>query len=107
MACVYGFENKSCTGDKSAAIFLQSISLIEAALGSKIYVEHSERSDWTLEMVDNMSRESMTTDLDQFTLDRFEKLGNLRIFEDWMKSKTELGSELGLKEYTYDLIIKR
>jgi hypothetical protein len=87
MACVYGFENKSCTGDKSAAIFLQAISLIEAALGSKIYVEHSERrSDWTSEMVDNMSRESTTTDLDKFTLNRFEKLGNLRIFEDWMKS---------------------
>jgi hypothetical protein len=95
MACVYGFENKSCTGDKSAAIFLQAISLIEAALGSKIYVEHSERrSDWTSEMVDNMSRESTTTDLDQFTLDRFEKLKleNFRRLDE--KSKTELGSPI-------------
>jgi hypothetical protein len=66
MACVYGFENRNCSGDKSASILLQSLHMIGAALGSKIYVEHAERhSDWTAEIAENLSREETTTEIDQ------------------------------------------
>jgi len=86
MACVYGFENKNCTGDQNAAIFLQALDVIGASLGSKIYVEHAERRlGWTAEMADNMSREDTTSDLDMFTLNRFSSTLNIDLLSDWMK----------------------
>jgi len=85
MACVYGFENRNCSGDKSASILLQSLHVIGAALGSKIYVEHAERrSDWTAEIADNLSREETTTEIDQFTLSRFGGTKEIGPLENWM-----------------------
>jgi hypothetical protein len=85
MACVYGFENRNCSGDKSASILLQSLHVIGAALGSKIYVEHAERrSDWTAEIADNLSREETTTEIDQLTLSRFGGTKEIGPLEDWM-----------------------
>jgi hypothetical protein len=60
--------------------------MIGAALGSKIYVEHApRRSDWLSEMVDNMSRRSTTSEMEQLTLDRFRHIEKSEIFEKWMK----------------------
>jgi len=72
MACVFGFGNNTCRGDKNAAIFIRALHLIQAVLGSRIYVEHLERrTDWLSEMADNMSRDRTTTELDRLTLSRF------------------------------------
>jgi len=87
MACVYGFENNSCSGDKSAAIFLQSLHMIGAALGSKIYIEWAERRiGWAAEMADNMSRESSTTDMDHLMLSRFGNKDRIDLLTEWMKN---------------------
>ena len=85
MAWVFGFKNRNSNGDKSALIFLQSLHVIGAALGSKIYVEHAERrSDWTAEIADNLSREETTTEIDQLTLGRFGGTREIGPLEDWM-----------------------
>jgi hypothetical protein len=85
MACIFTFKNRNCSGDKSASILLQSLHVIGAALGSKIYVEHAERrSDWTAEMADNLSREKTTTKIDQLTLNRFGETKEIGPISDWM-----------------------
>jgi hypothetical protein len=85
MACIYAFENRNCSGDKSASILLQSLHVIGAALGSKIYEEHAERrSDWTAEMADNLSKEETTTEIDHLTLNRFGGTREIGPFSEWM-----------------------
>jgi len=86
MGCVYGFNNHTQGEDSSAEMLLKTVHMIGAALGSKIYVEHApRRSDWLSEMVDNMSRRSTTSEMEQLTLDRFRHIGKSEIFEKWMK----------------------
>jgi len=85
MAWVFGFKNRNSNGDKSALIFLQSLHVIGAALGSKIYVEHAERrSHWTAEIAENLLREETMTEIDQLMLERFRGTNDLGPLKEWM-----------------------
>jgi hypothetical protein len=86
MGCVYVFNNHTQSEDSSAEMLLKTVHMIGAALGSKIYIEHApRRSDWLSKTVDNMSRRSTTSEMEQLTLDRFSHIGKSEIIEKWMK----------------------
>jgi hypothetical protein len=89
IACVFGQENHLMKNDETASIFIRTVNLISAFLGSKIHVEHLPRcSDWGSEMADNLSRERTTGFLETRMLQRWQHLEVPIELITWLQAPT-------------------
>ena len=89
MGVVYGWENKKVKGDKCASIFIKTLHIIEAYLGSRIHVVHApRRSDWATESADNLSRERTTGFLEKQMLARRTHVSP-KVITNWLNHPVE------------------
>jgi hypothetical protein len=90
IACVFGHQNKIMKGDECASIFIKTVHLICAFLGSMVHVEHLPRcSDWGSKTADNLSRESTTGFLESRMLSRWSHLTVAQDLVSWFHNPTE------------------
>jgi hypothetical protein len=89
LSCVYGIQNKLMKGDETASIFIRSVHLVCAYLGSVLHVEHSPRcSDWGSSVADSLSRKVTTGFLEQRMLSRWEHLKIPEVLATWLNNPT-------------------
>ncbi len=82
--------------DKCASIFIRTVHLICAFLGSILHVEHSPRcSDSGSRKVDNLSRQNTTGFLEKRMLVRWNHLVIPKVLSDWLNNPTEFGFGFG------------
>ncbi len=77
-------------GDETASIFIRSVHLICAYLGSALHIEHTPRcSDWGSTTADSLSRKRTTGFLEQRMLTRWEHLKLPSALDTWLANPTE------------------
>jgi hypothetical protein len=87
LSCVYGIQNKLMKGDESASIFIRSVHLACAYLGSVLHVEHTPRcSDWGSSAADSLSRKITTGFLEERMLSRWKHLKIPDVLATWLKN---------------------
>ncbi len=75
IACVFGHQNRLMKGDESASIFIRTVHLICAYLGSMVHMEHTPRcSDWGSTVADKLSRATATGFLENQMTKRWSHL---------------------------------
>ncbi len=75
MACVFGMKDGYTKNDEFASIFIRTMYLLCAYLGSVIHVEHCHRrSSWEASTADNLTREKTTGFLEKQILCHFNHL---------------------------------
>ncbi len=90
LSCVYGLQNRLMKGDETASIFIRSVHLICAYLGSVLHIEHTPRcSDWGSTVADSLSRKRTTGFLEQRMLTRWEHLKLPTVLDTWLANPTE------------------
>jgi hypothetical protein len=95
-------------GDECASIFIRTVHLICAYLGSTLHVLHSPRcSDWGSTTADKLTREHTTEFLQKRMLMRWKHLRVPSELQQWLENPTE-NWELPLKllEYVQEKINK-
>jgi hypothetical protein len=76
-------------GDEYASILIRAAHLISGYLGSIIHVIHCpRRSSWESKMVDNFTREKITSFLEQQILSRYRNLKIPAAITSWMNNPT-------------------
>jgi hypothetical protein len=108
IACVFGHQNRLMKGDECASIFIRTVHLICAYLGSTLHVLHSPRcSDWGSTTADKLTREHTTEFLQKRMLMRWKHLRVPSELQQWLENPTE-NWELPLKllEYVQEKINK-
>jgi hypothetical protein len=74
-------------GDESASIFIRSVHLACAYLGSVLHVEHTPRcSDWGSSAADSLSRKITTGFLEERMLSRWKHLKIPDVLATWLKN---------------------
>jgi hypothetical protein len=77
LSCVYSLQNRLMKGDETASIFIRSVHLICAYLGSVLHIEHTPRcSDWGSTVADSLSCKRTTGFLEQRMLARWQQILN-------------------------------
>jgi hypothetical protein len=90
IACVFGHYNHLMKGDECASIFIKTVHLISAFLGSQVHVQHSpRRSDWGSKMADNLTRECTTGFLESRMIQRWSNLAIPSALDQWLLNPTE------------------
>jgi hypothetical protein len=88
--CIFGWQNKSVSGDNCASILIRALHLISAYLGSVIYMEHLPRvSSWDARLVDRLSREKTTTSADRHLLHTMTSRTLPPRFLSWLEDPDE------------------
>jgi hypothetical protein len=90
IACVFGHQNCLMKGDECASIFIRTVHLICAYLGSTLHVLHSPRcSDWGSITADKLTREHTTDFLEERMLVRWKHLSIPKVLQQWLDNPTE------------------
>jgi hypothetical protein len=90
LSCVYGLQNRLMKGDETASIFIRSVHLICAYLGSALHAEHTPRcSDWGSSVADSLSRKSTTGFLEQRMLSRWKHINLPEVIDSWLNNPTD------------------
>jgi hypothetical protein len=90
IACVFGHQNRLMKGDECASIFIRTVHLICAYLGSTLHVLHSPRcSDWGSITADKLTREHTTNFLEERMLVRWKHLSIPKLLQQWLDNPTE------------------
>ena len=88
--CIFGWLNKSVSGDNCASILIRALHLITAYLGSVVHLVHLPRvSSWDARLVDRLSRERTTTPSDTLLLSSMKNRALPDCFLHWMDYPTE------------------
>ncbi len=87
MAWVFGMKDGYTKNDESASIFIRTMYLLGAYLGSVIHVEHCHRrSSWEASTADNLTRERSTGFLEKQILCRFNHLTIPEPLTSWLET---------------------
>jgi hypothetical protein len=90
VACFFGWENRSLSGDTCASILIRALHLITAYLGSVIHFQHLPRlSTWDARLADRLSREATTTAEDRRLLESFQTSTLPKSLENWLENPVE------------------
>jgi hypothetical protein len=88
--CIFGWQNKSVSGDNCASILIRALHLVTAYLGSVIHMVHLPRViSWEARMVDRLSRARTTTKDDLKLLESLRNKPLPKSLTNWLINPVE------------------